>query len=181
MEEDFEERRPGQAVRTVRQERRHGPSITTQISPGWVPLLQPARRASVLGHLSSIRPHWTGHYSKPADRQNLPRFTARLYAGPPNKISNKSAYHISPAESYYLQTYTRIPASSCCMFAYVTSFPKKTFLTAFFHRLLHTSLTEYLNTAEIYWEKEGKRNNLKLSRLENTSNNMVNKVQLKRT
>ncbi len=42
---------------SVRQGRRHGPSITTQISPGGVTLLQPARRASMLGHLSSLRPH----------------------------------------------------------------------------------------------------------------------------
>jgi hypothetical protein len=83
------------ASRTFRRGRRHGPSITTQISPGWVTLLQPARQASVQGHLSSLRPHWTGHYSRPADRQNLLRFTARLYAGLPNKIWNKSAHHIS--------------------------------------------------------------------------------------
>ncbi len=42
----------------VRQKRRHGPYISLQISPGWVTLLKPARRASILGHLSSLRPHW---------------------------------------------------------------------------------------------------------------------------
>jgi hypothetical protein len=40
--------------------RRHGRSTTTQISLGWVTLLQPARRASVLGHLSSLLPHCSG-------------------------------------------------------------------------------------------------------------------------
>jgi hypothetical protein len=45
--------------RTVRQGRRHGPSITHKIltrlyhSP-----FQPARRASMLGHPSSFRPHF---------------------------------------------------------------------------------------------------------------------------
>ncbi len=56
-------------------ERRHRPSITTQISPGWVTVLQPARRASLLGHLSShrLQPHWvlsypSPHWSLPAER-----------------------------------------------------------------------------------------------------------------
>ncbi len=44
---------------TVRQGRRHRSSITTQISSGCVALLQPVRRASVLGHLSSLRLHWS--------------------------------------------------------------------------------------------------------------------------
>jgi hypothetical protein len=42
---------------TASQGRWHGPSFTAQISPGWVTLFQPARRASVLGHLSSLRLH----------------------------------------------------------------------------------------------------------------------------
>ncbi len=45
----------------VRQGRRHGPSITAQISSGWVTLLQPARRASVSGHLSRLLPHCLSH------------------------------------------------------------------------------------------------------------------------
>ncbi len=39
----------------VRQGRRHGPSITFKITPCWVTLLQPARRAAVLGRPSSLR------------------------------------------------------------------------------------------------------------------------------
>jgi hypothetical protein len=36
---------------------RHRPSITYKITPCWVALLQPARRAAVLGQPSSLRPH----------------------------------------------------------------------------------------------------------------------------
>jgi hypothetical protein len=39
----------------VRQGMRHGPSITYKIT---VTLLQPARRAAVLGQPSSLRSHW---------------------------------------------------------------------------------------------------------------------------
>ncbi len=40
------------------QGRRRGPSIMYKITPFWVtPLLQPARRAAVLGQPSSLRPH----------------------------------------------------------------------------------------------------------------------------
>jgi hypothetical protein len=42
----------------VHQGRRHGPSITYKITPCWVILLQPARRAAVLGQPSSLRPQW---------------------------------------------------------------------------------------------------------------------------
>jgi hypothetical protein len=42
----------------VDQGRRHGPSITYIITPCWFTLLQPARRAAVLGQLSSLRPQW---------------------------------------------------------------------------------------------------------------------------
>jgi hypothetical protein len=35
----------------VRQDRRHEPPITYKITPCWVTLLQPARRAAVLGRL----------------------------------------------------------------------------------------------------------------------------------
>ncbi len=40
----------------VRQGRRHGPSITYKITPCWVTLLQPARRAAELNQPSSLRP-----------------------------------------------------------------------------------------------------------------------------
>ncbi len=40
----------------VRQGRRHGPSIAYKITPCWVTLLRPARRAAVLGQPSSLRP-----------------------------------------------------------------------------------------------------------------------------
>jgi hypothetical protein len=53
--------RPGQAVRYVREW--HGPCITAQLSPGWVTLLQPARQASVSGHLSRLWPHCCLQYS----------------------------------------------------------------------------------------------------------------------
>jgi hypothetical protein len=43
----------------IRQGRRHGPSITYKITPCWVTLLQPARRAAVLGQPSSLRPYWS--------------------------------------------------------------------------------------------------------------------------
>ncbi len=39
----------------VRQGRRHGPSIMHKITPCWVNLHQPARRAAVLGRASSLR------------------------------------------------------------------------------------------------------------------------------
>jgi hypothetical protein len=42
----------------VSQGRRHGPSIMYKITPCWITLLQPARRAVVLGQLSSLRSHW---------------------------------------------------------------------------------------------------------------------------
>ncbi len=45
----------------VRQGRRHRPSITFEITSCWVTLLQPARRAAVLGHPSSLRPHYAQH------------------------------------------------------------------------------------------------------------------------
>jgi hypothetical protein len=37
--------------------RRHGPSITYKITHRWVILLHTARRTTVLGQLSSLRPH----------------------------------------------------------------------------------------------------------------------------
>jgi hypothetical protein len=37
----------------------HGPSIRYKITPCWVTLLQPTRRAAVLGQPSSLRPHWS--------------------------------------------------------------------------------------------------------------------------
>jgi hypothetical protein len=37
----------------------HGPSNTYKITPCWVTLLQPVRRAAVFGHPSSLRPHCT--------------------------------------------------------------------------------------------------------------------------
>ncbi len=46
---------PG-ASGVVRQGRRHGPSIAYKITPCWITLLQPARRAAVLGQLSGLRP-----------------------------------------------------------------------------------------------------------------------------
>ncbi len=45
----------------VRQCRRHGPSITYKITPCWVTLHQPARRAAVLGQPSSLQLHWAAH------------------------------------------------------------------------------------------------------------------------
>jgi hypothetical protein len=47
------------ASRVVCQGGRHGPSITYKITPCWVTLLQPARRAAVLVQPSSLRPHWS--------------------------------------------------------------------------------------------------------------------------
>jgi hypothetical protein len=44
----------------VREDRRKGPSITYKITPCWVTLFQPARRAAVLGKLSSLWPHFLG-------------------------------------------------------------------------------------------------------------------------
>jgi hypothetical protein len=41
----------------VRQGRRNGPSFTYKITPCWVTLLQPVRRAAMLGQPSSLRPH----------------------------------------------------------------------------------------------------------------------------
>jgi hypothetical protein len=41
----------------VRQGRRHEPSIAYKITPCWITLLQPARRAAVLGQPSSLCPH----------------------------------------------------------------------------------------------------------------------------
>jgi hypothetical protein len=40
------------------QGRRHGPSITYKITPCWATLLQPARRAAVLGQPFSLRHNW---------------------------------------------------------------------------------------------------------------------------
>ncbi len=42
----------------VRQGWRHGPSIMYKITPCWVTLLQPARRAAVLDQPSSLQPQW---------------------------------------------------------------------------------------------------------------------------
>ncbi len=47
------------------QGRRHGPSITYKITPCWIPFLQPARRAAVLGQSSGLRPHWSRQNSVP--------------------------------------------------------------------------------------------------------------------
>jgi hypothetical protein len=66
---------PGQAVRSVREGGMdpNGPtSITTQISPVWVTLLQPAMPASVLGQLSSLKPHWRGINNTPVHSKNFP-------------------------------------------------------------------------------------------------------------
>jgi hypothetical protein len=52
--------RPGQAARSV-MEGGMDRLLQHKISPGWVTLLQPAGRASVLGHLSSLRPHCAKH------------------------------------------------------------------------------------------------------------------------
>ncbi len=43
----------------VHQGRRHGPFITYKITPCWVTLLQPVRRAAMLGQPSSLRSHWS--------------------------------------------------------------------------------------------------------------------------
>ncbi len=48
----------------VRQGRRHGLSITYKITPDWVTLLQPRRRAVGLGQPSSLRHHWGALPSK---------------------------------------------------------------------------------------------------------------------
>ncbi len=47
-----------QASGVVHQGRRRGPSIMYKITPCWVSLIQPTRRAAVRGQSSSLRPHW---------------------------------------------------------------------------------------------------------------------------
>ncbi len=51
------DRSPTSPSGVVRNGRRHGPSITYKITPCWVTLLQPARRAAMLGQSSIHWPH----------------------------------------------------------------------------------------------------------------------------
>ncbi len=69
--------------------RRHGPSITTQISPCWVTLLQPDRRASVMGHLSSLWRHWQGQCLATLNTSELLTYIVPAYTdsqSPPNTL-----------------------------------------------------------------------------------------------
>ncbi len=97
---------------TVRQGRRHGPSITT---PGCVSLLQSARRASVLIHLSSLRRHWS---------------TPSIRVGPSTSSPAKLAIY-----SYLYSPTSPLSLLSGCNHA---GHNKKVFIISILQQTLHT-------------------------------------------
>ncbi len=133
----------------------HGPSITTQISPGFVTLLQSARRASVLGHLSILRPHCYLFLSVQNDRREL---IVPVYCTV--HLSTKLQCRWGSAGRWFLQLHIMCPCSKITIWNLVLTTPIDCYASLrskmfhlnyiYYARLLNNS-NSFKNTRQAVW------------------------------